>query len=338
MTAATAPASQPKSRGIDYSKFDNIEDSDDEKPQESSSAQGAAKPAVAEKPHCYNCHKDIQKALRCGICKKVEYCSAQCQKEDWQFHKRVCKKPEDPKAKAKAKESVEKKRSTEEREVAREERKKRQEEDKVVDNDENFTWYKHREWKPTAEPKKDFTPTQISAEADVVKTAEPAAGSAWNAAGTWEEKDVTAFALKGLKEKLSGWQSVDAAGGAISAEDVEAVEGEASKPVIRGKMRHMFDLNFKLKFCFKWMDGSGQRQAKGTIEISDFTNDVFSEGSSTPPDVRLSFVDGRLLDAGRKQAVEAGIGASSWPPAAGSLMAQAASRMEAWVQDYQQAS
>jgi hypothetical protein len=49
--------------------------------------------AQGEKPHCHNCHKDIQKPLRCGVCKRVTYCSAQCQRDDWTFHKRTCRKP-----------------------------------------------------------------------------------------------------------------------------------------------------------------------------------------------------------------------------------------------------
>ena len=32
------------------------------------------------------------KLLLCGACKKISYCSAGCQKEDWKMHKSVCKK------------------------------------------------------------------------------------------------------------------------------------------------------------------------------------------------------------------------------------------------------
>lgn len=56
------------------------------------------------------------------------------------------------------------------------------------------------------------------------------------------------------------------------------------------------------------------------------------------PEVRLSFGDARLLDAGRKQAVEQAIGVASWPPQPGSLMAQVADKMKAWAEEYQTAS
>jgi len=326
-TKAPAPAPAPRKGGIDYSKFDNIEDSDDEKPKESASA--AAKPA--EKPHCHNCHKETLKPLRCGVCKKAEYCSSECQKDDWRYHKRTCKKPEAPKAKAEPSPAAPK--------TASEESRKRREEEKVVETDENLTWYRHREWRPE-EPKQEFKPTQISgdAAAGVAEAAKPTAGSAWNAAGTWEEKDVTAMAQKTLKERLNEpLPGLDVAGGSLAAGGTEAVEGEASKPVIRGKLRHMFDLSFKVKFVFKWMESGGQRKAEGHIEVNDFTNDTFTEGVMTPPAVQLSLKD-TGLEAGRRRAVEQASGAGAWPPESGTLLHGLAARMEAWAKEFTEAT
>lgn len=320
----------PKRNGIDYSKFDNIEDSDDEKP---AAPKAAAKEAAPAKPHCHNCHQDIAKPLRCGICKNVSYCSQKCQKDDWQFHKRNCKKPEEPKAKAPAAPKKE----------ASSEAQRKKKEDTVVEDDENLTWYRHREWKPTAEPKKEFTPTQITPESGSAapqgETTRPAAGSAWNAAGTWEEKDVTALAKQTLKEKLEALRDIDVAGGVLSAKVEDAVEGDASKPVIRGKLRHMFDLSFKVKFSFKWMNGDGQKKADGVVSVHDFTNDTFTEGSDLAPVVELSFKEGaKALDAPRRQAVEAALGAKVWPAPADTLMACVAERMRSWAEDYTQGS
>ena len=41
---------------------------------------------------CAFCNKQLHKLLRCGRCKKVYYCSVQCQKPHWKIHKKICKK------------------------------------------------------------------------------------------------------------------------------------------------------------------------------------------------------------------------------------------------------
>jgi len=330
--------SKKKTGGIDYSKFDNIEDSDDEKIASSSKTAASEGTNGAEQPHCHNCHKDISKPLRCGVCKKVAYCSQQCQKDDWSFHKRNCKKPEAPKAapspkKPPSSSSSEKPRKKEEKVV-------------VEDDDDVGTWYKHRDWKPDQEAKKEFKPTQLvegasasAANGGAAAGAAPSAGSAWNAAGTWEEKDVTAHAQRTLGERLEGLPSVDAAGGAISILEVEKVEGDASKPVIRGRLRHMFDLTIKVKFAFRWMGEGGQKQADGTLCLRDFTNDTsfsVAEGDDGgAPVVEVTFKDASSVDIARRKAVEDAIGKGAWPAAAGSLLGHIADRMEAWSQDYQ---
>jgi len=331
---SVAPDAPVKRGGVDYSKFDSIVDSDDEKPAKASK-EADTKATVPEKQHCHNCMKDIDKPLRCGFCKKVSYCSQQCQKGDWSFHKRNCKKPEEPKAKPSTEEKQAKKQ-------VKEEKKKREEDEKVVvDEDEKFDWYRHREWKPTAEAKQEFKPTAISEEAaaSASSSAAPAAGSAWNAAGTWEEKDVTSTAQSTLRQRLQepALPDIDVAGGAISVEEVEKVEGDASKPVIRGRMRHIFDLSFKVKFVFKWMDASGQKKASGSLSINDFTNDAFSEECNNVPVMELSFKD-KSLDAYRTKAVEDAIGAQSWPATAGTLAGALAARMKTWSEEYQELS
>jgi len=316
---------------LDYSKFDNIVDSDDEKEVKAKAESKA--PSAPEKPKCQNCGKDTTKPLRCGICKKVSYCSQECQKSDWPFHKRNCKKPEAPKPKASPAEKEAKKEQ-------KEETKKRDADEKVVDEgDESFEWYKHREWKPTAEPKQEFKPMQIS-EAQAVATASsaaPSAGSIWNKAGTWEEKDVTALAISSLQQTLEtpALPSIDAAGGGLSVESIGKVEGDASKPVIRGKQRHIFDLSFEVKFVFKWMDAGGQQKASGSLSVSDFTNDAFSKENTNDPVLELTFSP-KGLDVARRKAVEDAIGAKSWPPPSGTFTAALAVKMKQWSDDFVQ--
>jgi len=46
-------------------------------------------------PKCNKCGKspgnETEKLQFCGACKKVEYCSKDCQKKDWKDHKTACK-------------------------------------------------------------------------------------------------------------------------------------------------------------------------------------------------------------------------------------------------------
>merc|ERR1711908_186732 len=130
--------------------------------------------------------------------------------------------------------------------------------------------------------------------------------------------DVTALARKTLGERLADLPDVEAAGGVIVCAGIEKVEGDASKPVIRGKLRHLFDLSFHVKFTFRWMNSSGQQKANGHLKVADFTNDAFEIGG-TEPSVQLSFKEGvQKLEANRRQAVEAALG--TWPATKGTLM------------------
>ncbi|MES1921737.1 hypothetical protein MHBO_003266 [Bonamia ostreae] len=42
------------------------------------------------KKSCDKCKKNTEKLKKCGACKKVEYCSRECQKSDWENHKKIC--------------------------------------------------------------------------------------------------------------------------------------------------------------------------------------------------------------------------------------------------------
>lgn len=80
----------------DYSRFKDIGgdlDADD-KSKNKTSAAAVAPQSVNDA--CRNCHKAGAK-LKCSVCKKAVYCARTCQASDWTFHKRICKKPEAPK-------------------------------------------------------------------------------------------------------------------------------------------------------------------------------------------------------------------------------------------------
>lgn len=41
---------------------------------------------------CENCDKFSLQMMRCSVCKKAYYCNQECQRKDWQEHKKVCNK------------------------------------------------------------------------------------------------------------------------------------------------------------------------------------------------------------------------------------------------------
>lgn len=266
---------------IDYSKFDAIEDSDDEKESKDKKPSEAGNAAAATKPlTCPNCYKELApgQGMRCTRCKKVSYCSRKCQAEDWQFHKRVCFKEEPAKARDPAPPSRPKP-----------DAKKAREEKVVVEDDDDVgTWYKHREWKP--EQKKEFKPTQVQDGQQVAAPQKaPTAGSVWNAAGTWEDSDETEWAKSRLPQMLVGLQEDLAGGrGSLEVEKVDNVAGDASVSVVRGTSRYLFDLTFTVHVVARWMGAGGSKTAKAKIKILEFTDNLvhdFVEAEGFPCEV-----------------------------------------------------
>ena len=83
--SGTEGSSSAASRAsIDYSKkFDNIIDSDDEDPSQTSDKNVKSKKGIAEEIHtCGNCMKEGRGMSKCSVCKKVWYCNRACQVAD----------------------------------------------------------------------------------------------------------------------------------------------------------------------------------------------------------------------------------------------------------------
>eukprot|EP00617_Octactis_speculum_P015705 CAMPEP_0185746954 /NCGR_PEP_ID=MMETSP1174-20130828/5620_1 /TAXON_ID=35687 /ORGANISM="Dictyocha speculum, Strain CCMP1381" /LENGTH=531 /DNA_ID=CAMNT_0028421935 /DNA_START=6 /DNA_END=1601 /DNA_ORIENTATION=- len=127
-------------------------------------------------------------------------------------------------------------------------------------------------------PVPSLKPSAAQAEA-----ATPVTLSAWNTAGTWEEKNMTDWAMSRLKELLTacpvcplpensdGWTSARVVG-------VKDLLGDAQICQVRGKKRHLLD------FCFRvevevWdrppvlSSGGAGRRVKGALVFSDVSGD-----------------------------------------------------------------
>jgi len=248
-------------------------------------------------PPCGSCGQPCSKPLRCGVCKSATYCSAACQKEDWRFHKRLCKKPEAPAAAAAPSAPVEVGSAA----LAAAARPKGENERLVVEGEDVGTWYKHRAWKPQEETQ-TFTPSKLDEAAAGREKAVSKGGAAgasaskWNAAGTWEERKMLPWwheRLQGLKG-LSGTAGVEGESGFLELDSVGEIHGEASIVHVRGQPKFMYDLSFDLPFsglqrckpCSRNTTGSRCSNCvrfAGKLEVTDFSWDCEGDPCSWCP-------------------------------------------------------
>ncbi len=151
-----------------------------------------------------------------------------------------------------------------------------------------------------------FSPQPIAAvEPEIV-------GSAWNSAGTFEEKDMTTWAKNKLTDSLNmAKYEVEASGdslltGAIHVHvtNVKSVTGDAEIIASRGKRRFLFDFSIELEYevvltAFPLANGVGDKQDKkfkGSLMISDISPDgdaeyTFSFKKAIPPEFRERITD-----------------------------------------------
>eukprot|EP00053_Salpingoeca_punica_P004234 m.48023 g.48023 ORF g.48023 m.48023 type:complete len:146 (-) comp12692_c0_seq2:199-636(-) len=90
--------------------------------------------------------------------------------------------------------------------------------------------------------------------------------SVWNSAGTWEEKDMSAWMNGKLKQLLVGLQAQADNGVAVESTKVVKCEGEARVLNVRGKKRAGFE--YQLEVSWK-ATVSGSSEKKGSILFDD---------------------------------------------------------------------
>ena len=91
--------------------------------------------------------------------------------------------------------------------------------------------------------------------------------SAWNQAGTWEEKDTTDWCRDHLISRLKETK-VESESLVALVLDVKDMTGHASVAVVGGKKRYIFDFHCKLKFEIRDPD-TDDLIAKGTLHLPD---------------------------------------------------------------------
>ncbi len=113
-----------------------------------------------------------------------------------------------------------------------------------------------------AEEAARYAPKPIDA-SSAAAAPKPAGGSAWNAAGTWEEKDLTSWAHERLKEILPTVEIPAHSDCRATINSVTKVTGDVTVIFSRGKKRPGYDLTISCD----WSGEFKSAQGKGTIEI-----------------------------------------------------------------------
>ena len=116
----------------------------------------------------------------------------------------------------------------------------------------------------------DIAPKKLEA-SQQPQSSEPAekGTSAWNKAGTWEERDLTKWACDSLKEQLEKvaytFPNSSPAPGATVTTSKATVTGHASVATVRGKKRYIYEMIVKLEWAFEHEDVD----ANGKLNLPD---------------------------------------------------------------------
>ncbi|KAL2321411.1 hypothetical protein Fmac_030380 [Flemingia macrophylla] len=110
-------------------------------------------------------------------------------------------------------------------------------------------------------------------------------GSAWNRAGTWEEKSLNNWATPRIKELLISLGSMHFSFGRAEIEDVTKCVGDAFMVIVRNKKRVGYTYELTLKVNGEWTIQGEKKLIGGHIDFPEFS---FGELDDLQMEVRLS--------------------------------------------------
>lgn len=210
--------------------------------------------------------------------------------EDWDKERK-----EKLDAEEKAKREEQEKREKERKERERERRKAEKKEESDDDDDDELTeaelammrgYKKTKDGRTTSYFTRELSAEEKSRMADIApkrldatssaSTPKPTAAvaSAWNQAGTWEEKDTTAWCQDKLKERLESTTVTSACDADITK--VDDLSGHASVAIAGGKKRYIFEFHGKLEYEMTDIE-SGATVAKGVMRLPDICSTSHDE-------------------------------------------------------------
>ncbi|CAN4096648.1 unnamed protein product [Withania somnifera] len=110
-------------------------------------------------------------------------------------------------------------------------------------------------------------------------------GSAWNRAGTWEEKNLNKWANDRIKDLLKSVGSLEYSSGRAEVAEVTRCSGDAFLVTVRNKKRVGYTLELTIKVKGEWLVGAEKKVIKGHIDIPEFS---FGELDDMQIEVSLS--------------------------------------------------
>ncbi|XAR50718.1 hypothetical protein NMG60_11005126 [Bertholletia excelsa] len=96
-------------------------------------------------------------------------------------------------------------------------------------------------------------------------------GSAWNRAGTWEEKNLNKWASDRIKELLTSVSALEFSGGRAEITEVSKCVGDAFLVTVRNKKRVGYTYELTLRVKGEWLIGEEKKNVKGYIEVPEFS-------------------------------------------------------------------
>lgn len=103
-------------------------------------------------------------------------------------------------------------------------------------------------------------------------------GSAWNTAGTWEERDVTRSATSALESRLAAFVFSPRSGKRVHMASASLTGGHVTLIASRGKLRVGYELTLSATWEIREEGGGGEALARGSLKstLEDSDSDIFS--------------------------------------------------------------
>ncbi|KAJ0800470.1 putative activator of 90kDa heat shock protein ATPase [Helianthus annuus] len=110
-------------------------------------------------------------------------------------------------------------------------------------------------------------------------------GSAWNKAGTWEEKNLNKWATERIKELVLSVGSLEFSSGKAEIAEVTRCTGDAFLVTVRNKKRVGYTYEITLKVKGEWLVGGEKKKFNGNLDLAEFS---FGELDDLQVEVRLN--------------------------------------------------